>query len=567
MTASGTGDGLSVLRYDERMDAPDIRVDSHVKLVTVAGSLVLTLCALSASVALAQPPVYTYEIVTTYPHAADAFTQGLVYEGGRLYESTGLYGSSSLREVNLQTGAVLRQVNVPSQYFAEGMTLFQGKIFQLTFQSQVGFVYDPATFAMIGQFSYTGEGWGLTHDTQHLIMSDGTNRIRFLDPVTFQVVYSIHVLDHLGNPLNNINELEYINGEIYANIWQTDSIARIDPSTGAVIAWIDLTGLRTSGNVLNGIAYDAATGHLLVTGKLWPQLYRIDVVTGGATPEITTPPPGATLSGTTEAFEWTSGTGVTRYWLEVGSAPGGNDLYSQDRGTTLAATVAGLPSDGRTLYARLWWIRSGGWEFADTVYTAASGGPSPPITQPVITQPAPGTALTGASALFQWSSGTGVSGYWLEVGSSEGAADLYNQDRGTSLSASVSGLPTDGRILHARLWWLRGGSWEFADSIYTAASGGPPITQPVITQPAPGTALTGASALFQWSSGTGVFGYWLEVGSSQGAADLYNQDRGTSLSASVAGLPTDGRLVHARLWWLRSGGWELADFVFTAARN
>ena len=161
--------------------------------------------------------------------------------------------------MQLQTGAVLRRVDVPPQYFAEGMTLFQGKIFQLTWQSQVGFIYDPATFAKIGEFSYTGEGWGLTHDAQHLIMSDGTNRIRFLDPVTLQVVHSINVFDHLGNPLTNINELEYINGEIYANIWQTDWIARINPNTGAITAWINLTGLRTSGDVLNGIAYDGAT--------------------------------------------------------------------------------------------------------------------------------------------------------------------------------------------------------------------------------------------------------------------------------------------------------------------
>ena len=458
------------------MIAPDIRVTSHFKLIAIAGSLVLTLSALSASVALAQPPVYTYEIVTSYPHAEDAFTQGLVYEGERLYESTGLFGSSSLREVDLETGTVLRRVDLPPQYFAEGMTLFQGKIFQLTWQNQVGFVYDPATFAKIGQFSYTGEGWGLTHDELHLIMSDGTNRIRFLDPVTFQVVRSIDVLDHLGNPLNNINELEYINGEIYANIWQTDWIARIDPGNGAIIAWIDLTGLRTSGDVLNGIAYDATTGHLLVTGKWWPWLYRIEVVTGAGTPGITTPPPGATLSATTQVFEWTSGTGVTRYWLEVGSTQGGSDLYNQDRGTSLAATVAGLPSDGRTLYARLWWLRGGGWEFADSTYTAASGGTNPPITpppsaQPAITQPAPGTTLAGASQVFQWSSGTGASNYWLYVGSSQGAADFYNQDRGASLSASVSGLPTDGRILHARLWWISGGWWEFADFTFRAAGG------------------------------------------------------------------------------------------------
>jgi glutamine cyclotransferase len=453
------------------MAAADIRSDIHFKLIIITGCLALTLCALPASVALAQPPVYGYEIVTRYPHAADAFTQGLVYEGERLYESTGLFDSSSLREVDLETGAVLRRVDLQSQFFAEGMTLFQGKIIQLTWQNQVGFIYDPATFARIGEFSYTGEGWGLTHDAQHLIMSDGTNRIRFLDPATFQVVRSIDVWDSLGNPLNNINELEYINGEIYANVWQTDRVARIDPFTGAIIAWIDLTGLRTSGDVLNGIAYDAATGHLLVTGKLWPWMYRIEVDTGAAaTPEITAPTQGATLSGT-QVFEWSSGTGVTRYWLYVGSTQGGNDLYNQDRGSSLAATVAGLPSDGRTLYARLWWMEGGGWEFADFTYTAPSGGTNPQITVPAITYPAPGAALTGPAQVFQWSPGTGASNYWLYVGSSQGAADLHNQDLGTSLSASVSGLPIDGRTLYARLWWLRAGSWEFADFTFHAAGG------------------------------------------------------------------------------------------------
>lgn len=527
-----------------------------VRLIALVVAVVPAFCALSARAASAQPPVYTYEVVNRYPHAPDAFTQGLVYEGGRLYESTGLYGSSSLREVDLQTGAVLRRVDVPAQYFAEGMTLFQGRIFQLTWQHQIGFIYDPATFAKIGEFFYTGEGWGLTHDAQHLIMSDGTNRIRFLDPATFQVVRSIEVFNQ-GSPLTNLNELEYINGEIYANIWLTDWIVRIDPSNGAITAWIDLTGLRTGGDVLNGIAWDVATGQLLVTGKLWPWLYRINLVPiGGASPQITSPAPGATLTSTTQLFEWTPGTGVAQYWLYVGSTPGGADFYDQDRGLSLSATVTGLPSDGRTLYVRLWWLR-GDWEFADYTYTAMTVA----ATNPRITDPPPGSTLGGASPLFQWSAGTGVSQYWLYVGSSPGGADLYDQDRGLNLSASVTGLPMDGRALYVRLWWLRAGTWEFADFTFTAAAGG---GNPAITSPPPGATL-GTTQVFQWSAGAGVDQYWLYAGSAPGGADLWDQDYGLNLSATVAGLPADGRTIYIRLWWLRAGVWEFADVVYRAA--
>ena len=256
-------------------------------------------------------PVYTYQVINQYPHDTAAFTQGLVLQGGRLFESTGLHGSSSLREVNLHTGAVIRSLSVPSQYFAEGMTIFQGKVFQVTWQSQTGFIYNPDTFALIGQFSYSGEGWGLTHDAQNLILSDGTNRIRFLDPVNFQTVRSITVFDSQARPLTNINELEYINGEIYANVWQTNLIARIDPQTGTILGWIDLAGLLppgTSADVLNGIAYDSANGHLLVTGKLWPYLFEIVLQGGTNVPPIvtlTSPANGATL--TAGQWRWRDG--------------------------------------------------------------------------------------------------------------------------------------------------------------------------------------------------------------------------------------------------------------------
>lgn len=259
----------------------------------------VTLLAVATGVGSAQSALYRYNVINTYPHDRNAFTQGLVLLDGKLYESTGLYGSSTLREVDLTSGTVLRSVAVPSQFFAEGMTVFQGKIFQLTWQSQTGFIYDPGTFNLLGQFSYTGEGWGLTHDAQHLIMSDGTDQIRFLDPVTFQVVNAIHVRDDQGRPVTKVNELEYIGGEIYANIWQTNWIARIDPVTGGVVAWIDLTGLLPAGtqaDVLNGIAYDGASGHLLVTGKFWPSLFAITLSNAPPTVSLTSPTSGATFA-------------------------------------------------------------------------------------------------------------------------------------------------------------------------------------------------------------------------------------------------------------------------------
>lgn len=225
-------------------------------------------------------PTDSFEVINSWPHDPAAFTQGLIYHHGTLFESTGLYGASSLREVELETGAVLRRVAVPQQYFAEGLTIFGDRIVQLTWQSQQGFVYDLQSLGLRGGFSYSGEGWGLTHDGQLLIMSDGTHQLRFLDPATFAVVRSVGVYDD-GRPLTNLNELEYIRGEVYANIWQTDRIARIDPQSGRILGWIDLSGLlpatdrSASVDVLNGIAYDEATDRLFVTGKRWPKLFEI----------------------------------------------------------------------------------------------------------------------------------------------------------------------------------------------------------------------------------------------------------------------------------------------------
>ena len=237
----------------------------------------------ATATAEAATPIYSYKIKNSWPHDKRAYTQGLIFLDGLLWESTGQYGASSLRKVELKTGKVIKIITVPQNYFAEGMTVFRNKVFQLTWQEQKGFIYDPVTFQKQGEFTYSGEGWGLTHDGVSLIMSDGTDRLRFLDPATLQTTRTINVADG-GEPVDQLNELEYIDGEIYANVYQTDRVARIEPKTGAVTGWIDLTGLLKTGDrtgaedVLNGIAYDEAGKRLFVTGKLWPKLFEIEII-------------------------------------------------------------------------------------------------------------------------------------------------------------------------------------------------------------------------------------------------------------------------------------------------
>jgi glutaminyl-peptide cyclotransferase len=229
------------------------------------------------------PAADTYRIVHTYPHDPQAFTQGLLYENGYLYESTGLEGRSSLRMVDLKTGRILQSVPVPSQYFAEGLAAWGSTLIQLTWQSHVAFVYDRFSFRLLRTLHFDGEGWGLTEDGRHLILSDGSATLKFLDPDTLRVVRQIQVTDH-GSRVTQLNELEYVRGEVYANVWHSDRIARISPETGNVLGWIDLAGILPQGErsdpeaVLNGIAYDAIHDRLFVTGKLWPELFEIKVV-------------------------------------------------------------------------------------------------------------------------------------------------------------------------------------------------------------------------------------------------------------------------------------------------
>jgi len=233
---------------------------------------------------LSSTPIYSYEIINTYPHDRAAFTQGLVFaEGGFLYEGTGLYGQSSLRQVELNTGTVAKIHRLPDTCFGEGITLWKDKLIQLTWQEHVGFVYAKDSFRLVKTFTYPTEGWGLTHDGKRLILSDGTSTLYFLDPESFQEIGRLEVRDQ-GVPVTWLNELEYINGEIYANVWQTDYVAVISPETGQVLRWVDLAGLLSAGDrsqpvdVLNGIAYDAQGDRLFVTGKLWPKLFEIQLV-------------------------------------------------------------------------------------------------------------------------------------------------------------------------------------------------------------------------------------------------------------------------------------------------
>ena len=224
-------------------------------------------------------PSYTYQVVNKYPHDPEAFTQGLVVSEDIFYEGTGLYGESSLRIVEPETGESIQSISLAPEYFGEGVTILADRVYQLTWREHTGFVYD-LELNQITTWSIPGEGWGLTENGTHLVMSDGTSTLTFIDPETLTVVQTITVTSE-GEPVTMLNELEYIEGHVYANIWQTDQIAIIDPETGTVASWIDLTGLQdqldtTEGiDVLNGIAYDKETGKIYVTGKHWPNLFEI----------------------------------------------------------------------------------------------------------------------------------------------------------------------------------------------------------------------------------------------------------------------------------------------------
>jgi glutamine cyclotransferase len=251
------------------------------KGLALAALLAATACAPAQAEKARQ---YGYTVVKTYPHDTGAFTEGLFWRDGFLYESTGLEGRSSIRKVTLETGVPEQERMIDSRYFGEGIVDWKGKLIELTWKDQVGFIYDLSSFEKTGEFSYAGEGWALTRDDSRIIMSDGTAFLRFLDPETLKETGRVQVTDD-GKPVDNINELEFVKGEVFANIWQTDRIVRIDPKTGKVTGRVDLAGLLSDADltagqvdVLNGIAYDAATDRLFVTGKFWPKLFEIKLV-------------------------------------------------------------------------------------------------------------------------------------------------------------------------------------------------------------------------------------------------------------------------------------------------
>ncbi len=262
---------------------PRVRYAGPIYMRMMIGLAALAACACGPVSQAGGIPEYGYEVVHAYPHDPLAFTQGLFYLNGFLYESTGLNGESSIRKVRLETGEVLQRHDVPEQYFGEGIVNWKDRVIEITWKTQVGFIYDLASFGLKGQFSYPGEGWGLTQDGKRIIMSDGTADLRFWDPETLRETRRVRVTAD-GAPVDQLNELEWVKGEVYANVWQTDRIARIDPASGKVVGWIDLTGILSPADrerqvdVLNGIAYDAAANRLFVTGKLWPKLFEIKLV-------------------------------------------------------------------------------------------------------------------------------------------------------------------------------------------------------------------------------------------------------------------------------------------------
>lgn len=260
-------------------------IGSHFQFCTVL--IVLSCSLISSSCQESNTPdntkFYQFEIVNTYPHDATAFTQGLTFDNGAFYEGTGQYGKSSIRKVEPATGEVLQIHNLDRKFFGEGITILDDKLVQLTWKSKVGFVYDKDSFELLNEFEYPTEGWGITYNGEHLIMSNGTSTLRFLDPETFEEVKQIDVSDN-GRQVTNLNELEFIKGEIYANVWRTDNIAIINQDSGGVRSWINLKGILDTSrissrvDVLNGIAYDSENDRIFVTGKLWPSLFEIKAV-------------------------------------------------------------------------------------------------------------------------------------------------------------------------------------------------------------------------------------------------------------------------------------------------
>lgn len=340
------------------------------------------------------------------------------------------------------------------------------------------------------------------------------------------------------------------------------------------------SGLTSLSSTVSGLPTDGRTVHVRLSSEIngsWLYHdYAYATTAQGSSAvraELTTPPPSSTLAASTVTFQWTGGTGVTQYGLHLGTSPGGNDVFSQNGHRGLSATVSGVPTDGRTLYARLWSEIGGSWVFRDYTYTAGSAGTGTGTgtgtggTGPgEMAAPAPGSTLTASTVTFQWTGGTGITEYWLYVGTSSGGNNLFSQGTGSGLSATVSGLPTDGRRLYVTLF-SHGGSWTSREYTYNAGGQGQGTSAVLaeLTAPPPSSTLTASTVTFQWTGGTGVTQYGLHVGTTPGGSDVFSQGGLGGLSATVAGLPLGGRTLYARLWSQINGSWLSRDYSFATA--
>ncbi|MCG8408402.1 MAG: hypothetical protein MI923_24640, partial [Phycisphaerales bacterium] len=314
-------------------------------------------------------------------------------------------------------------------------------------------------------------------------------------------------------------------------------------------------------HTINGLPADGSTIRVTVwslIGGSWVTRSNDYTANAGANATISSPNNGATLSGSSQAFTWSTGTGATQYWLEVGTTGSPGAYFSQDMGTSTSHTVTGLPTDGSAVQARLWSYR-GQWYTEDTNYTAASGGGGGGANG-TVSSPSDGATLSGSSQAFTWSAGTGVTQYWLEAGTAAAPGAYFSQDMGTSTSHTITTLPTDGSAVRVRLWSFRGGQWYTEDTNYTASSGGGGgNSNATVSSPSDGATLSGSSQAFTWSAGTGVTQYWLEAGTAAAPGAYFSQDMGTSTSHTITTLPTDGSAVRVRLWSFRGGQWYTED--------
>jgi GH35 family endo-1,4-beta-xylanase len=333
--------------------------------------------------------------------------------------------------------------------------------------------------------------------------------------------------------------------------------------------WIEAGTTPGGTNIVSkstGLAVDAVVGNLPVDGskiyiRLWSLIgaawqftdYTFQAADGRAV--ILSPAAATTLTGASVTFNWNTGIGVSQYWLYAGTTPGGLDLYNQSTGTTRSAAIAGLPIDGGTVYVRLWSLISGRWLFTDTTYTSMDG-------RATLVSPAGSSTLAGPTAAFSWTTGSGVTQYWLELGRAAGGTELYSKTAGTALSVSVGGLPLKGETVYVRLWSLIAGKWLYKDYTVKAADGAAILA--AMTSPAPGSVLTVPQAVFQWSAGGGATEYWLYAGSRPGGYDLYNKSTGLATSAPVGGLARAGKPVYVRLWSLVAGTWYFNDYTYAA---